>query len=61
MLELVEGPTWEDSEGGAGFCYYGNSDCGTHTILSLLDLQIVKEDCKDVMRTDGFSNVPKIK
>ena len=33
----------EDGKGGAGFSYNGNGDCGAHSHLSLLHLEVVQE------------------
>ena len=39
----------EDGKGGAGFSYNGNGDCGAHSHLSLLHLEVVQECCQYIL------------
>ncbi|KAG5619472.1 hypothetical protein H5410_019296 [Solanum commersonii] len=49
----------QDCKGRTSFCNSSNCDSRTDTILTFLHLKIVQQCCEHILRSNGFSNIPK--
>lgn len=50
---------WQHCEGGACLCHDCNCNCCAHTILPLLDLQVVQQCDQNILGAYGLGNIAK--